>query len=114
MRAMNEAAKSDPFIAERVKLFRYRVPEELYDLEKDPDCLRNLIGSPQHSKVLDTLRKKLTSWMEETDDPMLEAFLNRGDRAVVDAAMLRTYGPIKTREPRNKARNKKKQQSSKS
>src|SRR5271170_6739529 len=34
-----------------------RPPEELYDLQKDPDEVRNLAGSPEHQKILEKLRK---------------------------------------------------------
>ena len=47
MAAMQAAAESDQAIAERIKLFRYRVPEEFYDLLNDPDCLNNLIHEPE-------------------------------------------------------------------
>ena len=43
MAAMNQAAKTDPKIAKRVHLFRYRVPEEFYDLEKDPVLTNNAV-----------------------------------------------------------------------
>ncbi len=36
MKAMEKAAKTDSDIATRVELFRYRFPEEFYDLKNDP------------------------------------------------------------------------------
>lgn len=94
MQAMQEAARTDSQIAARIDLFRYRVPEELYDLEEDPNCLFNLIDDPDYADALGELRSRLQDWMEKTDDPMLEAFLHRTDREAVDAVMLETYGPI--------------------
>jgi arylsulfatase A-like enzyme len=34
-----------------------RKPEELYDLQSDPDEVKNLAGSPEHQKVLVSMRK---------------------------------------------------------
>jgi hypothetical protein len=42
-RRCSAAAKNAARIAARINLFRYRVPEEFYDLEKDPDYLNNLV-----------------------------------------------------------------------
>ena len=107
MAAMNEAAKTDPSIQARVDLFRYRVPEELYDLKNDPDCLHNLIDHPDHAATLKSLQERLVQQMRQTDDPMLDAFLNRNDRAKVDAILLATYGPQKATQKRNKQGGKK-------
>jgi N-sulfoglucosamine sulfohydrolase len=105
MAAMNLAAKTDPAVAARVNLFRYRVPEEFYDLEKDPDCLVNLIDSPRHKETIKGLQSKLVAQMKKTNDPMLKAFENRTDRAIVDQVMVATYGPQKPSDPK-KPRNK--------
>ena len=86
------------------KRVSYRVPEEFYNVAKDPDCLHNLIESPAHQKDIAALRAKLHIWMQETEDPMLEAFLHRTDRTAVDAAMLKTYGPLK-KKAKTKAKN---------
>ena len=99
---MNEAAKSDPDIQARVNLFRYRVPEELYDLTSDSDNLHNLIGEPAYRVELKQLQDRLVEHMRQTNDPMLHAFLNRDDRAKVDNIMLSTYGPKKNEQKRDK------------
>ena len=46
-------------LAARLDLYKHRVPEELYDVVKDPDCLINLIDSPQHMAELKQLRATL-------------------------------------------------------
>ena len=76
-KAMLEAAEKDRKIAERVKLFRYRVPEEFYDLEEDPSELNNLIASPEHKGEIGKLRAAMLRMMESTKDPLLEAFKKR-------------------------------------
>jgi N-sulfoglucosamine sulfohydrolase len=76
-KAMRAAAKTDPKIAARVRLFQYRVVEEFYDLANDPDALRNLRDDPRYKKKLDNLREELLKWMKRTNDPALEALKNR-------------------------------------
>jgi len=82
-RRMKELAKTDEAMAARVELFDHRVPEELYDVEKDPDSLKNLIDDPTYQAEADRLRKILLDWMVETDDHALDAFRNRGDAEFV-------------------------------
>lgn len=106
MAAMNEAAKTDPAIQARVDLFRYRVPEELYDLRNDPDCLHNLVKDPAHAETIKQLQHQLVAHMTRTEDPMLEAFLHRYDRAIVDRVMFATYGPKKDERPKSRKKNK--------
>jgi len=74
---MQAAAKNDPKIADRVKLFQYRAVEEFYDFANDPDALRNLSEDPKYKKKLDNMREELLKWMERTNDPAFEAFKNR-------------------------------------
>jgi N-sulfoglucosamine sulfohydrolase len=100
MVAMNQAAETDPALKARVDLFRYRVPEELYHLASDPNCLTNLIKDPEHQKTVQALQEKLLIQMKATQDPMLEAFLDRTDRAKVDAVLVKTYGPQKPSGPK--------------
>ncbi len=74
IRGMDEAAKNNPAIAERINVYRMRMPEELYDIKKDPDCLRNLINEPGLKKQLALLRKDLEAWMIKTKDPLLKVY----------------------------------------
>jgi N-sulfoglucosamine sulfohydrolase len=74
MRAMEEAAKNDHAIAKRIKVYRMRMPEELYETIKDPDCLHNLINNPKLKKELASLRKDLEKWMIKTGDPLLKIY----------------------------------------
>ncbi len=78
MNAMKRAANTDPNIAARVELFLYRVPEELYDFENDPDALRNLADDPVYKGQLKQMRQELLTWMERTGD-----FLSSGYREFI-------------------------------
>ncbi len=86
-KAMQAAAKSNPKIASRVKLFQYRVIEEFYDFAHDPDALHNLSENPKYKKELDKMRKELLNWMKQTKDPALEALEHRNSPAVLKKFM---------------------------
>ena len=42
--------------------------EELYDVQADPNEVRNLAGSPAHEQTLSRMRKRLWDWMAQTKD----------------------------------------------
>ncbi|UCG56598.1 MAG: sulfatase [Phycisphaerales bacterium] len=79
-RAMQAAAATDPKIAARVRLFQYRVVEEFYDFDKDPDAVHNLVDDPAYGSEIDRMRGALLGWMKRTNDPAFEAFRNRNSR----------------------------------
>jgi N-sulfoglucosamine sulfohydrolase len=72
-KAMQAAAEKSPGIAARVKVFLYRTPEELYDLEADPNCLQNLAGDAGFAAALRDMRTRLWQHMKETGDPLAAA-----------------------------------------
>ncbi len=72
--AMRRNAENNPQIAARVELFQHRVPEELYDYEKDPDALHNLIDDPAHRADVARMRELLRKQLEKLDDPVLSAY----------------------------------------
>jgi N-sulfoglucosamine sulfohydrolase len=96
-RAMKKAAQNDPQMAARVKLFDYRVREEFYDYEKDPDALHNLIDSPAHQPEVNRLRQALEDWMVRTGDHALEAFRNRDNDEAIEAYAKRVQDEADTR-----------------
>ena len=78
-------AKQDKRLAKRLDLYKHRVPEELYDVANDPDCLHNLISEPGLQAALTSLRSELEGWMKRTKDPMLAVFQKRNDAAYREA-----------------------------
>lgn len=76
---MLELSEQDERLAGRLHLLNYRVPEELYDVSVDPDCLVNLAQDAAYASELRRLRGELEQWMRRTGDPVLEAFLHRDD-----------------------------------
>ncbi len=50
----------------------YNTPDvdELYDLERDPHELHNLVDHPAYEEPRRRLRNELARWMDETDDPI--------------------------------------------
>jgi len=56
---------------DRSHFYKYRVPEELYDTERDPGCRRNLIHDPAHAKTVDAFRRKMLETLTATGDPEL-------------------------------------------
>lgn len=85
--AMQEAGTTDPDIAARVALFEHRVLEEFYDFEKDPDALHNLIADPHYQDEIAKMRGLLKARMTRTNDPALQAFIDRDNPAAIDAFM---------------------------
>lgn len=73
-KAMVAAAKDDPKIAARVKLFQYRVPFEFYNYEADPDARKNLIDDPALQDKIVEYRTKLIQMMKDTNDPALKEY----------------------------------------
>lgn len=91
MKAMVEAAKTDPAVAARVEMYRHRVLEEFYDLEEDPGCVTNLIDRPEHQQGIEEFRRRLREWMEKTADPALAAFDQRGSPEAIRRALESDY-----------------------
>ena len=46
-------------------------PDELFDLQNDPEELRNLYDDPAQRELRDQLQTRLTAWMVSVDDPIL-------------------------------------------
>ena len=85
--AMQEAARNDKCIADRVHLFQYRVIEEFYDFENDPDALNNLINDSAYSSERDKFRSQILEWMKQYDDPALKASKGKNSPELLETFM---------------------------
>lgn len=47
--------------------------DELYDLNDDPNEMKNLYGRPGASEIRDQLLSRLETWMRSVDDPLLNS-----------------------------------------
>jgi len=50
------------------QFWKLKPAEELYDLQSDPDQVKNLVGSPEHRAKLDELRKAQRDWCRNIRD----------------------------------------------
>lgn len=73
-------------------------PEELYDLETDPDEVRNLAGSAAHREILERLRVALRNFILETRDagflPEAELHARSADSTPYELARDRRRYPL--------------------
>ena len=60
-------------IGERWKyVYHHGDSDQLFDLERDPDELHDLMGQPRHTDLVDQLRSVMVGWMRDTGDPLLD------------------------------------------
>lgn len=90
-KAMEEEGKTNPEIQERVAMFRYRAPEEFYDLVNDPDCLHNLIHDKAYAGKVKLYKEELLRWMEKYRDPTLQVFKASDDPQAMERSMVDVY-----------------------
>ena len=64
----NEQAK------ERLDFFYNRSQEELYDLQTDPNALKNLAGDESSARTLQVMRQSMLERLTESNDPYLDDF----------------------------------------
>lgn len=60
--------------------FGKRPSDELYDLQKDPDCVNNLADDPRHAETRSAMRRQMEQELLAQGDPR-----QRGEGAVFDA-----------------------------
>ncbi|MFK8113067.1 MAG: sulfatase [Rubripirellula sp.] len=51
------------------KSFGKRPPEQLYDIQADPDCVNNLAASPDHASTMSKMWTQLESELKAQEDP---------------------------------------------
>jgi N-sulfoglucosamine sulfohydrolase len=80
--AMLAAADDNPRIRARVDFYLTRNPEELYDLQADPNGLTNLATNPDHAGALEERRAILTAWLGDSHDRLTDKFGDYRSRQV--------------------------------
>ena len=103
-------SEEDEEMNKRLELYRFRVPEELYQVNKDPDCLDNLIDYASKETERIRLEGLLEEWMVRTKDPILETFRNRDDPELVEAYVQKLEAEANARRIANKPKSPKKAQ----
>ncbi|MEO5995450.1 MAG: sulfatase [Chitinophagaceae bacterium] len=87
-KAMVEAGKSIPVVAERVELYRHRIPEEFYDFKNDPDALHNLVNDAAYAGEIQKFRDRMLVVMNNCKDPAYQAFKDRNKPGIIDDFMI--------------------------
>ncbi len=64
--------RGDKMMGKRsVAAYLHRPKEELYDLTKDPNELKNLADDPAHARIVEQMRKDIRDFQERTNDPWI-------------------------------------------
>ena len=102
-RQMVKLAPDNPVLSQRLAIYKHRVVEEFFDVEKDPDCLVNLIHSPRHKQVIHQQRERLMEWMQKTGDPMLAMYRDRENAEAREAFVRTQEAESEARRPKKPA-----------
>lgn len=65
---LNSAGPLYPDPSKRVQFYLFRTPEELYDVESDPGCLKNLSDHPAYIPMIKHFRGEMLSTLEAHRD----------------------------------------------
>jgi uncharacterized sulfatase len=61
---------ADPVLGKYLQLAVAKRPaEELFDIQKDPGCLKNLAEDPAFAKTREELSRQMIQYLEKTGDP---------------------------------------------
>jgi N-sulfoglucosamine sulfohydrolase len=76
LEGLETLAEGDAQAKERLEFFYSRTREELYDLEQDPDALKNLAGDERAANTLQSMRRSMLEQLITAEDPFLGDFRN--------------------------------------
>ena len=79
-KAWEKKAQTDEKAKFLVNKYQYRPQEELYDVNKDPYCMNNLIEDKELSSKRKELSAELKKWMDNCGDLGNETELNATNR----------------------------------
>ncbi|CAK7228878.1 hypothetical protein SCUCBS95973_007030 [Sporothrix curviconia] len=75
----------------RLQSYVFRGPEELFDLDNDPEEINNLASDPAYAETLKEMRAKLEDWQYQTDD----VWLFRDGVSAITTARAQALGGLK-------------------
>jgi arylsulfatase A-like enzyme len=73
---LTELKESDPDYKYYLLSFGKRPSDELYDMEKDPDCVNNLASDPKYAPIIKELKAQMDKTLKLQKDPRI---LGEGD-----------------------------------
>jgi len=91
------AKEGDEYMQQRYDLFVHNVPEQFFDLNKDPDALNNLIGNPEYKQVVAKYQAEMAKAMKASHDPMAGIFQHRQDKEAVSEYLAKLDAEVKKR-----------------
>ena len=74
-----KAKAGDALALAMTQKYQHRPAEELYDVENDPHCLKNLIDNPEYAELKGDLSTQLDAWM-----------ISQGDKGAATEALAHT------------------------
>jgi len=80
LKGFEAASRENEQAKERYDFFYNRAPEELYNLDQDPDALQNLAEDEGMVDVLQEMQRLMLAKMTATDDPFLEEYRSLLDK----------------------------------
>jgi N-sulfoglucosamine sulfohydrolase len=83
MEAIATASASSAELSAYMQKLVFRTPEELYDYDRDPHGLNNVINDPEYKEHAQSMRDELEQWMVRVADPALGAFRQRSSPAAL-------------------------------
>lgn len=76
-RRMKELATNNASVSRRLNIFDHREMLELYDVNKDPNCLTNLVGYTEERVRVQGLRRTLGNHLLKLGDPIAPLLINQ-------------------------------------
>ena len=76
---IEKAKAGDALALAMTQKYQHRPAEELYDVENDPHCLKNLIDNPEYAELKGDLSTQLDAWM-----------ISQGDKGAATEALAHT------------------------
>lgn len=72
--ANNPEDTAYPDYSERANFIEFRIPEEMYDTNRDPGCRNNLAKNPEYATMIEGFRQRMGEFLKRSNDHELENY----------------------------------------